>query len=190
MHAKFGLWLVITTPAAWLTVAYLLDSLSYGQVLHISGNLSAFALLLVMAITPLTKTLYKFTFVQRLRVQRRSIGVACCGYAALHTIVYLHYKWGSGLIGPESLTPSLLAAWLGFSLLILLAATSNNASVATLGPRWPLLHRAVYAIAGLTFVHWLLAAFSPNLALLGLVILVLTQALRWAPRRTRGTKYD
>jgi sulfoxide reductase heme-binding subunit YedZ len=109
------------------------------------------------------------------------MGVASFAYAALHTIAYLEKKWGADLIVTEGLKPGIATGWLALAIYLVLAITSNNRSVRSLGRSWKTLHRSVYAAAALVFAHWILTAFEPQLAFTVLAALCAVEALRWIP---------
>ena len=81
---------------------------------------------------------------------------------------------GRGPDFKEGLEPELATGWLAFAIFVVLAATSNDASVQTLGRTWKRLHRVVYAATILTFAHWFLAAYDATVGyvLAGLLLLL------------------
>lgn len=162
-------------PFAVICLRFASDAISYGQLIHQSGLWSAGLLLAALAITPLRRA---FGVVRHIAPHRRAIGVASFAYAALHTGVYLERKWGADLILKEGLQPSLATGWLAFALFVLLAVTSNDASVQALGRTWKQLHRWVYAAAILMFAHWWLASFDATLGFVFAGVLVALQLLR------------
>lgn len=176
MYKKSALWSLLTLPGVALVFAYVTDAITYGETIHWSGQLSVGLLLLAMAATPL-KTL-SLNWSQKLLQIRRPVGVASFGYAALHTVVYLAYKWGSGLISKEGLEVELATGWVALAIFFVLALTSNAQSVRMLRTSWQPLHRLIYLAAALTFAHWLLASFFPTAAFICLTLLVLLQGLR------------
>lgn len=185
MQKKYPVWALLTLPAIWMLYELQADSATYGQTIHRSGQWSVGLLFAVLAITPLRR----FTtsaWVTNLTRYRRAIGVACFGYAALHTGVYLERKWGADLILKEGLEPALATGWVALSLFLLMALTSNATSTRLLGPSWKHLHRSVYMAAVLAFAHWILATFDPRIAYICLAALVLIEMLRFA-RMPRGT---
>ena len=175
---KYLLWLIFAAPAGWLLGRYLTDMISYGQFIHGSGQWSVGFLLAALAVTPLRRLAPRAAWPRFLMRQRRAMGVACFGYAALHTLVYLERKWGAGLILPEAREPDLLTGWIALFIFFLLAATSNNTSVRVLGRGWKTLHRLVYPGAALTFAHWLMTTFDPTWALVWLAVLILMETIR------------
>jgi sulfoxide reductase heme-binding subunit YedZ len=123
-----------------------------------------------------------------LRFHRRAIGVASFAYAALHTVVYLERKWGADLIVTEALKPGIATGWLALLIFLVLAITSNNFSVRSLGKSWKMLHRTVYISAILVFAHWILTGFGPQLAYMVLIALCAVEAMRWLPKRGKRAR--
>ena len=91
--------------------------------------------------------------------QRRKLGLFCFFYAFLHGIAYsgflLEWQWGEileELIERQYLTFGML----GLLLLLPLTVTSTKGWQRRLGKRWKYLHKAVYVIAVLVAVHYVL----------------------------------
>ena len=177
-YRKPIIWLLLSLPALIILYRFLTDSLSYGQVIHQTGVWSVAFLVAVMAITPVRHLFGSTRWVQILLRQRRALGVASFGYAALHTVVYLERKWGADLVLKEALEATLATGWVALLVFALLAATSNDGSVRRLKRRWKVLHRWVYPAAALTFAHWWLASFDPTTAYIVGGALLAIQALR------------
>tara|TARA_R110002096_G_scaffold65006_4_gene158343 strand:- start:76942 stop:77544 length:603 start_codon:yes stop_codon:yes gene_type:complete len=181
--AKYAAWVALCVPALIIVFRYLADSVSYGEVIHETGDWSIGLLFVALAITPLGRALPKSRWLAFFRFHRRAIGVASFAYAALHTVTYLEKKWGAQLILKEGLQPDIATGWIALVIFLALAITSNNGSVRKLGKKWKSLHRLVYVAAALVFAHWILTAFEPQLAYVVLVALCLVEALRWLPGR-------
>lgn len=179
--AKYLVWLALCVPALHIVFRYLQDTMSYGEVIHETGDWSVGLLFAALAITPLGRLAAKSKWLTFFRFHRRAIGVASFAYAALHTIVYLDRKWGADLIVTEGLKPGLATGWIALVIFLVLAITSNNRSVRKLGRSWKKLHRSVYVSAALVFAHWILTAFEPRLAITLLLALCAVEALRWIP---------
>jgi sulfoxide reductase heme-binding subunit YedZ len=193
LNSKYLLWAVLALPFLGL-----LNSLRdiYGEILHISGELSARLLLVTLAITPLRLFFADSKWPGWLLSRRRYFGVATFMYAALHTAVYLDRKIGSGLILQEArdlsmwtgwlAMASMWTGWLAMAIFVPLALTSNDASLRWLKRKWKRLHRWIYPAALLTFVHWIFAAFSfvPGLIHLGILLVLETYRI-WKHRRGR-----
>lgn len=178
---RYASWLILTIPALVISWRYGTGSISYGQVIHQSGNWSVGLLALALVVTPLRRILPNRSWTMALQRLRRAIGVASFAYAALHTAVYLERKWGYGYILEEAKDPALLTGWIALLIFGGLAVTSNNPSVRRLRANWKRLHRLVYPSAALIFAHWILTAPEPLLAWVCLSLLCAVLALRWWP---------
>lgn len=181
--AKYAIWSALSLPALYIIIRYVSDAMSYGEVIHETGDWSVGLLFVALAITPLARIVPKPSWLAFFRFHRRAFGVASFAYAMLHTIAYLERKWGADLIVTEGLRPGLATGWLALAIFLVLAATSNDLSVRRLGKSWKTLHRTVYLAAALVFVHWILTAFDPALAYMVLAALCVVECLRWMPRR-------
>ncbi len=183
--AKYAVWAALAAPALHILYRYVADTMSYGQVIHETGDWSVGLLFVALAVTPLGRIAARSAWLGFLRFHRRALGVASFGYAALHTIVYLERKWGADLILTESLKPEIATGWFALLIYVLLAITSNNLSVRRLGRKWKTLHRTVYVSAALVFAHWILTSFNSKLAYAVLIALCLVETLRWLPKRSK-----
>lgn len=163
---------MLALPFAHISNAWRAGDLFYGEILHISGELSARLLILTLAITPLRLLFAKAQWPGWLLRRRRYFGVAAFFYALLHTLVYLDRKQDLSLILAEGRDFSMWTGWLALLIFAILAATSNDASVRWLKRQWKKLHRSVYVAAILLFAHWIFAAFDflPGLMHLALVL--------------------
>ena len=175
---KIWVWLLLAVPFAAISVQFATDAISYGQVLHQSGYWSTGLLIAALAVTPLRKQFSAVRWIAALVPYRRALGVASFAYAALHTGVYLERKWGADLILQEGLEAPLATGWVAFAIFVVLAVTSNDASVRALGRGWKRLHQTVYAATLLVFAHWWLAAFEPGLFYVFAPLFVATQLPR------------
>jgi methionine sulfoxide reductase heme-binding subunit len=160
---------IAVAPAAWLV------GLAYGEALgarpvteaiRISGDWALRLFWLVLLVSPARRILAA----PRLIRARRILGLGAFGLAALHLGLYaLDQKFDWIEVGLEVLLRTYLtvgaAAMIG---LAVLASSSSDRAVSRLGgARWNRLHRGVYAIAALSFVHFLLRSrtntFEPML---------------------------
>ncbi|MDB5590452.1 ferric reductase-like transmembrane domain-containing protein [Enterovirga sp.] len=123
------------------------------EAIHRTGWWALVFLLLSLAVTPLRRSA-RFG---RLVDIRRMVGVAAAIYAGIHILLYVAdlrfdlLKVGSEIVSRLYLTIG-FAALLG---LLVLAATSNDASVKRLGGlRWRRLHLAAYGITLLALIHF------------------------------------
>lgn len=176
--SRYFFWLVLALPAAVQTARYWQGSVFYGEYLHWTGQFSAQLLILTMAVTPLRLAFPAARWVQWLARRRRYLGVATFGYAMLHTLAYLVRADDWSKVVDEALGLAIGTGWIALVIFLMLAATSNDASVRGLGRRWRWLHRSIYAAALLTFAHWILTAFDPLAGWLHLGVLVLLEVFR------------
>jgi len=183
-HAiKYSIWGLLAIPFIYIVMRHATDKISYGKVIHETGQWSVGLLFLAMVITPLRRIFTSTKWTSSLLYHRRAIGVASFAYAAHHTVVYLERKWGADLILTEGLKPSLATGWVALLIFLLLAVSSNNSSVRLLGRKWKPLHRSVYIAAALVFAHWALASFDPVPAYIVLGLLCVIELLRFVPNR-------
>lgn len=176
-HRFFG-WTILSAPMVVLIVAYVRGQMFYGEVLHVSGELSARLLILTLAITPLRMIFARARWPIWLQQRRRWFGVASFAYALLHTVIYLERKADWSAILADGLLFEMWTGWLALGIFLLLALSSNDFSVRLLKRTWKRLHRWVYVAAVLTFVHWVFTAFDIVPALVHLLILVGLEAFR------------
>jgi sulfoxide reductase heme-binding subunit YedZ len=181
--SKYLIWALLAAPAIYILTRYLNDSVSYGQVIHQTGNWSVGLLALALAVTPLRSVLPEAKWPRRLMTHRRALGVASFAYAAFHTLTYMQRKWGYGYILKEGVRPDLLTGWIALVIFLLLAITSNDTAVRKMRKNWQRLHRTVYIAAGLTFAHWILTAFDRQTAYICLAALCAIESLRFFKRR-------
>ena len=183
LNSRYFLWAVLALPFGWLGNGLRDGDLFYGEIIHFSGELSARLLLLTLAITPLRLFFSESNWPNWLLHRRRYFGLAAFVYAALHTLVYLDRKIGSGLLLQEAAEFSMWTGWLALAILVPLAITSNDASIRRLKRTWKKLHRWVYLAALLTFTHWIFAAFDFVPGLIHFLILLLLETYRIWKRR-------
>ncbi len=112
LNSRYFLWVLLALPFVWLVSAYRAGDLFYGEVIHVSGELSARILILTLAITPLRLMFANAYWPVWLLHRRRYLGVASFFYALLHTIVYLQKKASLVLIWQEGLSFNMWSGWL------------------------------------------------------------------------------
>jgi len=180
------LWALLALPGAFMTYRYVQGTTFYGEYLHGTGELGARLLIVTMAVTPLRMMFGNAAWTRWLLARRRYLGVAAFGYALLHATAYLQ-RQSLTVITKEAAELAVATGWVALLVMLLLAATSNDAAVRLLGRRWKWLHRAVYAAAVLTFAHWILTAFDPLPGAAHLGVLAALEAIRvWKTVRTTG----
>jgi methionine sulfoxide reductase heme-binding subunit len=162
-------------PALWLAFLAYDDGLGarpVSEAIRMSGDWSLRLLWLVLLIGPARRILG----LPRLIRCRRILGIGVFGLAALHFALYaldLQFNWLE--VARETvLRLYLTIGAVGLIGLAALAATSSDRAVARIGSaRWNRLHSAVYVIAALSLLHFLLRSrtdtFEPML-MLGLLV--------------------
>lgn len=186
LNSRYFLWAVLAMPLGWLGNGLREGDLYYGEFIHHSGEFAARLLLLSLAITPLRLFFSESVWPNWLLQRRRYFGVAAFAYAAMHTLIYLDRKIGSGLLLQEATEFSMWTGWLAMAIFVPLAMTSNDTSIRRLRRAWKKLHRWVYLAALLTFAHWIFVAFDFVPGLIHFLILFLLEIYRiWKRRRLR-----
>lgn len=96
---------------------------------------------------------------------RRMLGLWTFAYAVIHLLCFWAFEhdfvWLS-VVQDGLKRPFVTVGLLAFVLLLPLAITSNKRSMRALGPRWKKLHRAIYAIALLSCLHFFLHRAGKN----------------------------
>jgi sulfoxide reductase heme-binding subunit YedZ len=146
---------------------------------HELGRLALKLVILGLAISPLRR----YLGVNLLRF-RRAIGLLAFYYVVCHLLVWLllDVQIPSEIWADIVKRPYITVGMLAFALMIPLAITSNNWSLRILGPRWRLLHRAVYAMAILGALHFVMLAKGFQIEpLIYLSVVLALLALRLVP---------
>ena len=152
--------LVLLTPAVWLTYALITGQLD-GDVVKIleidTGTLALRSLALTLLVTPLRK----LTGWAWLATYRRMLGLFVFFYASVHMMVY--FGLDLELRFDEIWTsivkrPYITIGMLSWVLLVPLAVTSPNAMAKKLGGvKWKRLHQLTYVVAITATTHYLWA---------------------------------
>jgi sulfoxide reductase heme-binding subunit YedZ len=190
----YWVWGLFTLPALMMFNDILTsdDPRIFGKLVHTTGEFSARFLIVAMMATPLAMLFKGWRGPIWLKKNRRYLGVAAFGYAALHTVFYF-YKVGT-LDRVISDLPKfyIWTGWIAFIIFIPLAITSMDYYVRKMGPNWKTLQRWTYPAAVLTLLHW--AALhdwrSPAAALIHFAPLTALEAYRvwyWYMRKRPTT---
>jgi sulfoxide reductase heme-binding subunit YedZ len=176
----FGLSLL---PFCWLLYAAITNQLGANPAEALSratGDWTLRFLCLVLAVTPLrvitqTPALARF---------RRMLGLFVYFYVSLHLLSYSWFDMGFELAEMAkdiAKRPFILVGFSAFVLLTLLALTSFNRAIKTLGAkRWQLLHKLVYVVAGLAMLHFFwMRAGKNNFAEVYVYAVILGTLLGW-----------
>jgi len=182
-------------PAAWLLIRALRRDLGanpISEALNQLGLLGLILLILSLACTPL-KTLTGATWPIRIR---KSLGLLGFFYVSAHFIVYVRLdQWYKLRLIPEDIVkrPFVLVGFLGFVLLIPLAATSSAKALKKMGfAAWKRLHRLAYVVSILGVVHFFMRVKKDTTepmiygAVLGFLFLVRIGA--WLKEKREGSK--
>ena len=182
LSSRFFVWFILFAPVFWLSWRYTSGVLFYGEFIHITGELSVRLLMVTLAVSPLRNLFPGRRWTTWLFKQQRYLGLASFAYALPHMVAYLFKLSDVTRILSESIEVGMLTGWLAMLIFIVLAVTSNDASVRALGKRWKWLHRWVYVAAVLILLHWILTAFDPMAGYVHAAVLLGIQALRFIPR--------
>ncbi len=152
------LWFLLSClPAVWLVFAALSDQLGANPaeaLVRSSGDWTLRALCVVLAVTP-ARTVLGIPALARLR---RMAGLFVYFYGLLHLLAYAWFDMGfevADIAKDIAKRPFILVGFTAFVLLTPLALTSFNRAIKALGgKRWQMLHRVVYAVAGLALLHF------------------------------------
>ena len=155
--AKPLVWVLCLLPLAWLIYGAASNNLGANPaeaLVRATGDWALRFLCLVLAVTPL-RVLAGLPALARFR---RRLGLFMYAYLWLHLLSYAWFDMGLDLgeIARDIVKrPFILVGFSAFVLLTSLALTSFNRAIKALGARrWQLLHRAVYAVAGLAVLHF------------------------------------
>ena len=160
--SAFGLARLVVFIASLIPLARLFwlgmnDGLSANPVEFVTRSTGTWALVflcLSLGMTPLRRLT---GWTQWIRL-RRMLGLYSFFYALLHLLSYAWFDMGfdwAEILRDIAKRPFILVGSLALALLALLAATSFNRAIKALGGRrWQLLHRSVYAVAGLAVLHF------------------------------------
>ncbi len=150
----FALCLLPVAWLAWGAAAGGLGANPAEALIRGLGDWTLRLLCLTLAVTPLRVR----ARLPALARYRRMLGLFTFFYACLHLLSYGWLDMGLQVadIGRDILKrPFILVGFVGWLLLVPLAATSFNRAVRALGARqWLALHRLVYAIAPLALLHF------------------------------------
>ncbi len=189
--AKPTVFALCLLPFLWLFYRALLDQLGANPqeaLIRATGDWALRFLCIVLAVTPL-RVLSKTPSLARFR---RMLGLFMYVYVLLHFLSYSWFDMGfdvADIVNDIIKRPFILVGALSLLLLTPLAATSFNAAIKRLGAkRWQLLHKLIYAVAGLAVLHffWMRAGkndFAEVAVYAGILALLLGWRLRQLIRR-------
>ena len=124
------------------------------KLLHQSGEIAIWTLGAVLSLSPLRVLFPRSRLVNALNRHRRVVGVSACVYGLFHFAFHLLYEGDAQAVARSFSKPFIWFGLSGLSILVILAATSNNFSIRKLGGKnWKRLHRLAYAAAALLVYH-------------------------------------
>ena len=181
--AKPAVFMLCLLPFAWLAYGAVANTLGANPaeaLIRSTGDWTLRFLCIVLAVTPLRM----MTGAPALARFRRMLGLFVYFYAALHLTAYALFDMGldvADIARDIAKRPFILVGFLAFVLLTPLAVTSFNRAVRALGAkRWQVLHRLVYAIAGLGVLHFFwMRAGKNDFAEVGVYAAILGGLLGW-----------
>jgi sulfoxide reductase heme-binding subunit YedZ len=163
LHEKTGQWspekiaafTIVLAPALWLlwlTATGNLGARPFAEATWFTGRWTVRFILAALAVTP-ARRLFNWP---KLLNMRRTLGVAAACYAVSHFCLYIIDQ---NFVFTKVASEIVLRVYLtiGFTALvglIVLGATSTDAAVRKLGPRWTTLHRISYVIGILAITHF------------------------------------
>jgi sulfoxide reductase heme-binding subunit YedZ len=155
-----------------------------------TGDWALYLLCATLAVTPLRR-LTGWNWLVRLR---RMLGLYVFFYALVHftTFFWFDHDFDVAAMWKDVLKrPFITVGFIGFVLLIPLAATSTKGMIRRLGRRWAQLHRLIYVIAPLAILHywWIKAGkhnFEQPIVWGTVVALLLGLRVWWSWNRTRN----
>jgi sulfoxide reductase heme-binding subunit YedZ len=128
------------------------------KLLHRTGEIAIWTLGAVLSLSPLRVLFPRSRLVNALNRHRRVIGVSACVYGLMHFGFHLLYEGDGQAILRSFSKPFIWFGLAGLSILVTLAATSNNFSIRKLGGKnWKRLHRLAYAAAAILIYHQAIA---------------------------------
>jgi sulfoxide reductase heme-binding subunit YedZ len=149
-----------------------------GQAVTESLGIAALQLLIAtLAMTPLRRWTGWGGWIRI----RRMLGLFAFFYAVLHVLAFLQFVLGwTDLWATFTKRPYIVAGALSFLMLVPLALTSTKGMMKRLGKHWKQLHKLVYPIVVVAWIHFVWQARSDvgEMVFYGVLVLFLL-AVRW-----------
>ena len=158
IYIKAAVWLLALLPLARLIWLGFNDNLGANPIEFVEHSTGTWAL--VFLLTTLSMTPIRLLTGQLWQIQlRRLLGLFMFFYACLHITTYVwldfNFIWDE-IVKDIAKHPRILVGFAAFILAIPLAATSNSYMIKRLKTNWKKLHQAVYLIAILAVLHFVL----------------------------------
>lgn len=155
-RSPYWLWALLALPALGFSyeASTAADPRVFHTLLHPTGEMSARLLIITLLASPLALLFKGWRGPAWLKKNRRYLGVASFGYAALHTIFYgIDTGSLSSILGQLDKT-EIWTGWIAFGVFVPLALTSMDRAQRMMGRHWKTLQRATYLAAVFTLLHW------------------------------------
>lgn len=170
------------TPLVFIVYKILTNQLGADPaktIVLFTGEWAIYFLFITLAVTPLRRLVnFKSFHFRWLQIHRRMLGLFTLFYAILHVLAFLVFILGLDFsrFGKELVErPYILVTIPAVILLIALGITSTKAMMRRLGKNWLRLHKIIYLIAILAWVHVLMQVRSSyfEAVLFGVILLAL-----------------
>lgn len=177
MQRKALLFIVCLLPFGLICYKVLTDDLGTDPVkavIHLTGEWSIRFLLLVFLVSPLRQWFRRLSLLR----YRRMLGLYAWFYTSLHflAVATFLFAW-DWLVFQEELVerPYVIVGFLAWLLMLPLGLTSSNYAVRLLRKRWSMLHRLIYPVMVLAWLHiaWQARSSYFDAFVYGLIIFVL-----------------
>ena len=179
---RWLIFLLSLLPLAYIVYQTLTEQLGPDPaktIVLFTGEWAIYFLFITLAVTPLRRLInFRNFYFRWMQIHRRMLGLFTLFYALLHISAFLVFildldfsRFGKELVE----RPYILVTIPAVILLILLGITSTQGMMRRLGKNWSRLHKTIYLIAILAWVHVFMQVRSSYVeaALFGAIILFL-----------------
>jgi methionine sulfoxide reductase heme-binding subunit len=160
LFRRLLIFVLSSLPFFWIFYKTLTNQLGADpakEIVWFTGNWAFYFLLITLAVTPLKRWVKFRNFHCRwLQVHRRMLGLFTLFYAVLHALAFWFFILGadaSEFSRQIIERPYILVSLPAFILLIILGITSFKFMIKKMGSYWVPLHKAIYLIAILCWIH-------------------------------------
>jgi sulfoxide reductase heme-binding subunit YedZ len=174
--------LLLAIPAVLMLWQFLLGAKSWGMLTGQSGEWAVRFLILTLAVTPIRLLMKQAGLGAHwpmwLFQRRRDLGLAAFLYAALHLAAYIVHAPNLHVAVFDMQFMEYIAGWAAFITMLVLAVTSNDASVHRLGTWWKPLQRLAYVSTVAAALHWFWIRLDHTAVWLHFIPLAVLEAYR------------
>ncbi len=158
LYTKAAVWLLALLPLTRLIWLGFNDNLGANPIEFVEHSTGTWALVFLLTTLSMTPIRLLTGLVWQIQL-RRLLGLFMFFYACLHITTYLwldfNFIWDE-IVKDVTKHPRILVGFAAFILAIPLAVTSNSYMIKRLKTNWKKLHQAVYLIAILAVLHFVL----------------------------------